>query len=189
MSDCNIIEYPGRKPTVHPTAYIDPEARVLGEVVLSEDVVVLFGSVIRGDDERVEVGRRSVVLENSLIEAPLKHPVVIGEEVLVSHNAIIHGARVGSRSLIGIGAIVLDGAVVGEGAIVAAGALVPPGKSVPNGTLVAGVPARPVRSVRDDEIRVIVGELESVHRKAEVYRKILPQKCLGGVGHHNASPH
>jgi carbonic anhydrase/acetyltransferase-like protein (isoleucine patch superfamily) len=97
---------------------------------------------------------------------------VIGENVLVSHAAIVHGARIGSGSLIGIGARVLDGAVVGEEAIVAAGAVVPPGKEVPPRTIVAGVPAKPVREVRESDLERVREELEAVHRKAAVYRRV-----------------
>lgn len=177
MYECNIIEYPGKKPKIHETAYIDPRARILGDVTLAENVVVLFGTVIRGDDDRVVIGGKSAALENSLIEAPSSYPVIIGEETLISHGAIIHGAIVGSRSLVGIGAIVLNGARIGSESIVAAGALVPPGKEVPDRTIVAGVPAKPVRKVTEEDLQTIREELESIHRKAEVYRKILPRVC------------
>lgn len=177
MERCNIIALPGREPMVDDTAYIDPMARILGEVTLGREVVVLFGAVVRGDDEKVIIGERSVVLENAIIEAPRNHPVSIGENVIVSHGAIIHGAVVESDSLIGIGAKVLDGAHVERGSIVAAGALVPPGKVVEAGTIVAGVPARPVRRVTSEDARIVREELESVHRKAMVYRRILPRVC------------
>lgn len=175
---CNIIELPGgRRPRVPSSAYIDPMARVMGDVTLGEGVVVLYGSILRGDDDRVVVGDESVVLENSLLEAPRGHPVVVGRRVLVSHGAIIHGAMVGDGALIGIGAIVLDGARVGEEAIVAAGSLVPPGREVPPRTLVMGVPARPVRELGDEDLERVRGELEAVHRKAEWYRRVLPRPC------------
>ncbi len=174
---CNVIELPGRKPKVHPTAYIDPMARIMGDVELGERVIVLYGTILRGDDDRVVVGSESVILENSLLEAPRGNPVVVGRRVLVSHGAIVHGARVGDGALIGIGAIVLDGARIGEEAIVAAGALVPPGKEVPPRTLVVGVPARPVRELTDEDLRRVREELEAVHRKAEWYRRVLPRPC------------
>lgn len=177
MNECNIIEYPGKKPKIHPAAYIDPRARVLGDVTLAENVVILFGTIIRGDDDKVVIGRESVVLENSLIEAPSNYPVIIGEETLISHGAIVHGATIGSHSLIGIGAIVLNGAKIGSESIVAAGALVPPGKVVPDRTIVAGIPARPIRKVTEEDLQTMREELESVHRKAEVYWKILPRIC------------
>ena len=174
---CNIIEYDGKKPRVPQSAYIDPLARVFGDVTLGEEVVVLYGTIIRGDDDRVVVGDRSVILENSLVEAPKGHPVNIGREALISHGAIVHGATVGDRALIGIGAIVLDGAEIGEEAIVGAGALVPPGKRVPPRTLVLGVPAKPVKELGDEDLARVREELEAVHRKAKQYRRILPRPC------------
>ena len=175
---CNIIAAPGRRPPRVPeSAYIDPMARVYGDVTLGERVVVLYGSILRGDDDSVTVGDESVILENSLLEAPRGHPVQVGRRVLVSHGAIVHGARVGDGALIGIGAIVLDGAEVGEEAIVAAGAVVPPGKRVPPRTIVAGVPARPVREATREDLERVRLELEAVHRKAEDYRRVLPRPC------------
>ncbi len=177
MNECNIIEYPGKKPRVHATAYIDPRARILGDVTLNEKVVVLYGAVIRGDDDKVIIGRKSVLLEHTLVEAPSKNPVTIGEHTLISHGAIVHGATVGSYSLVGIGAIILNGARIGHESIVAAGALVPPGKVIPDRTIVAGIPAKPIRKVTENDLVTIKEELESVHKKAEIYRKILPRIC------------
>ena len=175
MGDCRIVSLgPGLEPRVPESAYIDPGARVMGAVTLGEEVVVLFGAVIRGDDDTVTIGDRSVVLENTLIEAPKGRPVVIGREVLVSHGAIIHGARIGDGALIGIGAIVLDGAEIGEQAIVAAGAVVTPGKKIPPRTLALGVPAKPVRELTPEEIQRIREELEAVHSKKHLYRRHCP---------------
>ncbi len=169
----NVIEFEGRRPRIGENVFIDPWARILGDVSIGDNVAVLAFAVIRGDDDTVSIGRGSVILEHALVEAPKGHPVVLGENVLVSHGAIVHGARVGSNSLIGIGARVLDGAVVGEGSIVAAGAVVPPGKEVPPHTIVAGVPAKPVRGVRESDLARVREELEAVHRKALVYKRIL----------------
>ncbi|MEB3844082.1 MAG: gamma carbonic anhydrase family protein [Desulfurococcales archaeon] len=167
-----LLEFDGKRPVVGRNVFIDPQARVMGDVRISDDVVVLAFAVLRGDDDSVSIGRGSVILEHSLLEAPRGHPVVVGDNVLVSHGAIVHGARVGSGSLIGIGARVLDGAVVGENSIVAAGALVPPGKTVPPNTLVVGVPARPLRSVTMEDLARAREELMAVHRKARVYARI-----------------
>ncbi len=173
----NIVEVAGKRPVIGENVFIDPGARVMGDVRIGDDVVVLFGAILRGDDDSVTVGRRSVVLENALLEAPAGHPVVVGEEVLISHGAIVHGARVERGSLIGIGAIVLDGAVIGRESIVAAGAVVPPGKIIPPRTIVVGVPAKPVREVREEDLARVREELEAVHRKSRYYREAL--KCSG----------
>ena len=173
--DCRIVSLgPGLEPRVPASAYVDPGARVMGAVSLGERVVVMFGAVLRGDDDTVTVGDDTVILENTLIEAPRGNPVVIGSRVLVSHGAIVHGARVGDGALIGIGAIVLDGARVGEQAIVGAGAVVPPGREIPPRTLALGVPAKPVRQLTPEELARIEEELEAVHSKKNRYRQACP---------------
>jgi len=173
--DCRIVSLgPGLEPRVPESAYIDPGARIMGAVTLGEDVVVLFGSVVRGDDDTVTIGDGSAVLENSLIEAPRGHPVVIGRRVLISHGAIVHGAKIGDGALVGIGAIVLDGARVGEQAIVGAGAVVPPGREIPPRTLALGVPAKPVRELTPEELARIEEELDAVHAKKGLYRRSCP---------------
>ena len=174
---CNIIAFNGKKPVVHSSAYMDPLARIIGDVTLEEDVVVLYGTILRGDDDKVLVREEAVILENSLVEAPKGFPVTIGRRALISHGAIVHGATIGEGALVGIGAIVLDGAVVGEEAIIAAGAVVPPGKEIPPRTLALGVPAKPVKELSESDLKKVREELEAVHRKAVVYRNILPRPC------------
>ena len=171
----NIYAVNGRTPKIHSSAFVDPMARIMGDVTLKENAVVLYGTIVRGDDDSVVVERGSAILENCVVEAPRGEPVFIGEEALVSHGAIVHGAKVGGGSLIGIGAIVLDKAEVGEEAIVAAGAVVPPGKKVEPRTLVAGVPAKPIRKLGKDDIAAVKKELEAVHRKAVLYKRIFTQ--------------
>ncbi|MFB0543356.1 MAG: gamma carbonic anhydrase family protein [Candidatus Bathyarchaeia archaeon] len=130
----HIVEFEGQKPKVDPTVFLAPGVWVIGRVELGERVNVWTGTVIRGDDDTVIVGRRTIILEQCLIEAPAGMPVHIGEEALISHGAIVHGAQIGDGVLVGIGAIVLDGAKVGEGSIVGSGALVTPGTEIPPGS-------------------------------------------------------
>ncbi len=162
-----------RRPRVHHSSFVDPGARISGDVEIGPRCAILFGAAVRGDDEPVRILERSVVLEHALIEAPSGHPAVVGPGALISHGAIVHGAEVRRGALVGIGAIVLDGAVVGEESIVAAGAVVPPGRVVEPGWLVAGIPAKPVREVSADERSRTAEEIERVLAKAEVYRRHL----------------
>ena len=173
----NILPYRGKHPKIHPTAFVDPQARIMGDVTLEESVAVLYGTIIRGDDDKVTIGKNSVVLENSLIEAPENKPVSIGENVLISHGAIVHGAIIGDTSLVGIGAIVLDGAVIGEESIIAAGTLIPPGKTIPRRSLVIGIPGRIIREVEEKDIEYVKKELKAVHRKIPEYKKIFQQNA------------
>ncbi|MEM3702949.1 MAG: gamma carbonic anhydrase family protein [Candidatus Bathyarchaeia archaeon] len=165
------IPFKGKNPKIHDNSYISPFALIIGDVVIEEDVSVWPYAIIRADEEYVTLGRSSAVLEHVLIESPKGHPVEIGEKVLVSHCAVLHGCKVGSKCLIGIGAIVLDGACLEEECVIGAGAVLPPFTKVPKRTLMLGVPAKPVRKVLDEEIRVIMDDLEKIKEKAKEYKK------------------
>jgi gamma-carbonic anhydrase len=137
-----LLTFEGRRPRVHPNAFVAPTAVLVGEVIVEEEASVWFGCVLRADDAWIRVGRGSNVQDLAQIHADIEHPVSVGESVTVGHGAIIHGCTIEAEALIGIGAIVLDGATVGRTAVVAAGALVPPGSRIEDGSLVRGLPAR-----------------------------------------------
>lgn len=168
----NIYSYKGKSPRIGNNVFIDPAARVIGDVEIGDDSAVLFGAIIRGDSGKVKLGNKVVVLENVIIEAPENEYVVIGGGSLVSHGAIVHGAKIGGGVLIGIGAIILDNSYVGDEAIVGAGAVVTPNTEVPPETLVLGVPAKKVRKVTAYEKMTIAEEVDDVLRKAVEYNKI-----------------
>ena len=126
-------------------------AVVTGDVTLGEDVGIWFGCVVRGDDAPLSIGARTNVQDLTMIHADPGVPNEIGREVTIGHRCVLHGARVGDRALIGMGAILLGGSVVGEEAIVAAGAVVREGFEVPAGMLVAGVPAKVIRPLKPEE--------------------------------------
>lgn len=144
------LRYGELVPRVGKDVYVDPSARVVGSVTLADGVVVLPCAVVRGDGEPIYVGEGSVVEDSCVLHAD-EGGLAIGRNVVMGHGAVVHGARVESNTLIGMGATVLKDAVVGEGCLVAAGALVPEGMQVPPGSLVMGVPARVVRPVSDEQ--------------------------------------
>jgi carbonic anhydrase/acetyltransferase-like protein (isoleucine patch superfamily) len=166
-----ISPFAGRHPRIHPDAFVDISARLIGRVILEAGASVWPGAVLRADDEEIRVGAASAILDLCLLEAPAGRPVVVEAGALVSHHACLHGAIVRGGALVGIGAIVLDGAVVGEGALVGAGALVPPGMEVPPGVLVLGQPAKVVRELRPSERENVVRQLADLRAKAEIYRQ------------------
>lgn len=137
---------------IHPTAYVAPNATIVGEVHLAAGVSVWFGSVLRGDNAPIIIGERTNVQELSLIHVDVGEPCALGEGVTVGHRAVLHSATIEDGALIGIGAIVLNGAVVGQEALVGAGALVTRGMVVPPRHLALGIPARVVRRLTDEEI-------------------------------------
>lgn len=145
--------YEGRSPLIHPSVWLAPGSVVVGDVTLEEDASVWYGAVLRGDINSIRIGARSNVQDQCVVHVTRdQYSTSIGEEVTVGHRAVIHGATVESGALVGIGAVVLDGARIGRNAWVAAGALVPPGMSVEPDTLVAGVPAKVIRRLTEDEL-------------------------------------
>jgi carbonic anhydrase/acetyltransferase-like protein (isoleucine patch superfamily) len=138
----------GRFPRVHPTAYIDFSAQVIGDVEIGEESSIWMCVVIRGDVHRIRIGRRSNVQDGTVVHVMKDtHPTTIGDEVTIGHGALVHGCTIEDRCLIGMGAILLNGAHVGSGSIVAAGSLVPEGTRIPPRSLVMGVPGKVKRTL------------------------------------------
>ncbi|WP_299429775.1 gamma carbonic anhydrase family protein [uncultured Meiothermus sp.] len=131
-----------RAPHIHPTAFIAPNALIVGQVEIGEKASVWFGAVVRADTEKVVIGAGSNVQDGAILHADPGEPCILGQNVTVGHRAVVHGAQVEEGALIGIGAVVLNQARVGKGAMVGAGAVVPPGMEIPSGMLAIGIPAR-----------------------------------------------
>jgi gamma-carbonic anhydrase len=146
-----VVRHHGVMPTVHPSVFVAEGACLIGEVELGEDASVWYNAVLRGDINRIRVGRRSNVQDGVIVHVTRQFPVEIADEVTVGHQAMLHGCRIDDYALIGMNAVVLDNAHVGAYAIVAAGAVVREQSVIPEGVLVAGVPAKIIRPVTDDE--------------------------------------
>jgi carbonic anhydrase/acetyltransferase-like protein (isoleucine patch superfamily) len=145
--------YRGQSPRIHPTAYVDESAQVIGDVEVGEESSVWMCVVIRGDVHRIRIGRRSNVQDGSVVHAMKDtHPTLIGDSVTIGHAAVVHGCTVDDQCLIGMGAILLNGAHVGAQSIVAAGALVTEGMKVPPRSLVMGSPGKVKRLLTHAEI-------------------------------------
>ena len=154
---------PGRTPRIHPGAWVDPAALVIGDVELAEGVSIWPFAVVRGDEgQYIRIGRNSNVQDGAVVHVTPDNPCLIGEGVTIGHRCVVHGCTVGNNVRIGIGAVVLTGAVIEDNAQVGAGAVVPQGKVVAAGTLVMGVPAKTVRPMNEDE-------LEDIRRNALEY--------------------
>jgi carbonic anhydrase/acetyltransferase-like protein (isoleucine patch superfamily) len=144
-------------PRVHPTAFVDASAQVIGDVHLGAESSIWMNTVVRGDVNHVRIGARSNLQDLTLVHVMRDtHPTIIGDAVTVGHSVVVHGCTVEDRCLIGMGAILLNGCRIGTGSIVAAGALVPEGMVVPPGSLVMGTPARVTRTVTPGEAASIV---------------------------------
>lgn len=152
-----IIPFDGKLPVVHDTAWIAPNATLIGDVTIGPGASVWFGAVLRGDMDRIVLGAGSNLQDNVVVHTDVGVAAIIGENVGVGHLALIHGATVGDGCLIGMGAKLLNRSLIGDGAFVAAGALVLEGQEVPAGHLVAGVPAKdrgPMQDAMAERVRV-----------------------------------
>ena len=132
--------------------WVAPDAHVIGDVTLGEDVGVWFGSVLRGDNDPLVVGARSNIQEGTMMHTDAGFPLTVGEDCTIGHHAILHGCTIGDCSLVGMGATILNGAVIGDNCLIGANALVTEGKQIPEGSLVIGAPAKVVRELSADEI-------------------------------------
>jgi carbonic anhydrase/acetyltransferase-like protein (isoleucine patch superfamily) len=143
-------------PKVHPTAYIDQSAQVIGDVEIGEESSIWMNVVIRGDVNTIRIGDRTNIQDGTIIHVMRDtHPTRIGHEVTVGHAAVLHGCTIHDRVLIGMGAMLLNGAEIGEDSIVAAGTLVPEEKKFPARSLLMGRPAMLKRELTDKEVATI----------------------------------
>lgn len=136
---------------IHDTAFVAPNATVVGRVTIGREASVWFGAVIRAELDTVTIGDRSNIQDGTIVHVDQGHPVVIGQNVTVGHRAVIHGAIVEDNCIVGIGAILLNGCRIGANSIVGAGALVPEGKAYPPNSVLMGIPAKVVKTLTDEQ--------------------------------------
>ena len=148
-----IRPFRGKHPQIHPTAFVEASAQIIGDVHIGAESSVWFNAVVRGDVFHIRIGERTNVQDGSVIHVSNgTHATILEDEVTIGHNVTLHGCHVERGSLIGIGAIVMDGARVGASSLVAAGALVSPGTVIPPRSLVMGVPAKVKRELTGEEV-------------------------------------
>ncbi|GAA0283426.1 gamma carbonic anhydrase family protein [Alteraurantiacibacter aestuarii] len=161
----SIVSYRGRTPRIDPTAFVAPNATIIGDVEIGPHASVWYNCVLRADLGRIVIGARSNVQDGTVIhtEGPRDGhegdvlDTVIGADALIGHMAVLHGCTIEDHGFVGMGAIVMDRARVCSGGMLGAGAMLTPGKVLPGGELWAGRPARPMRQLRADE-RAGLGE-------------------------------
>jgi carbonic anhydrase/acetyltransferase-like protein (isoleucine patch superfamily) len=153
--------YRGRLPDVHPTAYVDESAQVIGDVAIGPESSIWMQVVVRGDVNRIRIGARTNVQDGTVVHVMRDtHPTAIGDDVTVGHAAVLHGCTIADRVLVGMGSILLNGATIGADSMVAAGSLVTERTVVPPRSLVMGRPATVRRTLSDDEVRSVLGYAE-----------------------------
>lgn len=148
-----ILDYKGIEPQINESAFVAPNATVIGDVTIEEYASVWFGSVLRGDIAPIRIGRHSNIQDLSVLHESPDMPLIIGDHVTVGHKVTLHSCTIGDNALIGMDSTILDGAEIGEGAFIGAGSLVTPGTKIPPGTLAFGRPAKVVRDLTEADIR------------------------------------
>jgi len=146
-----ILPFNGKAPRIHSSAYVAPNAVIVGDVEIAEDASVFYGVVIRADVGSIRIGARSNIQDNSVIHTEEDSPTVIGEDVTVGHQALVHACTVGDGTLVGMQSSLLSRSVIGAGCIIGGGAVVLEGQEIPAGSLAAGLPAKVRRELSAEE--------------------------------------
>lgn len=152
-------------PNIAENTFIAPGAIIIGKVSIDAGSSVWHNAVIRGDMNKIEIGKNTNIQDNSVIHVCSDYPTIIGDNVTIGHGAIVHGCTIGNNVLIGMNATILDGAIIKDGSIIGANALVSQGKTFPKESLILGVPAKVVKKVSKEE-------LENLPKHALEYRKL-----------------
>ena len=179
-----LLEFKGKKPRIHKTAFVHPAATVIGEVTMGEYSSVWPSAVVRGDFAGIKIGRYVCIQDNAVVhsadiyrEKGVKYlPVKIGDYVIVGHNALLHGCTVEDNCIIGGGSVIFDGARVRKGSLVGLGAVVLEGVEVPPRTIVVGIPARPLRELTNEELKRTIEHARNYAKLAKKYRYLTAER-------------
>lgn len=159
MDGVSLIEIHGRRPRIHDSAFIAPGCRLIGDIEIGPDVSIWYNCVLRADVNFMRIGARTNIQDGSVCHvdsprpgAPDGHPLIIGEDVLIGHLAMVHGCVLADRAFVGLGAIVMDGCAIDSDGMLAAGAMLTPGRRIGTRELWAGRPAKLMRALSDEEL-------------------------------------
>jgi len=160
----------GKKPQVHPSAFVSEAAYVVGNVEIGENSNIWPGAVIRGDFGRMVIGKNTSIEDNCVVHSG--EDLVIGDNVIVGHTAVVHCKKVGDNTMIGINAVLLQGAEIGESCMIAAGALITPNMKIPDRSLVMGSPAKIKEHLSDEKVAMIRLGADAYVSIAQEYKKL-----------------
>ncbi len=162
-----ILPVKGIHPQIPENCFVAPNATIVGDVVMGDDCSVWFNAVIRGDVNSIRIGNKVNIQDGAVIHCTYeKTKVLLGNNVSIGHNALVHGCTVGDNVLVGMGSIVMDNVVIGENSIIAAGAVVLEGTHVQPGSIYAGVPAKKVKDISPELLK---GEVERIANNYLMY--------------------
>jgi carbonic anhydrase/acetyltransferase-like protein (isoleucine patch superfamily) len=161
-----------KKPKIHSSVFIAKNSNVIGNVEIAEDSSVWFNCLLRGDGNYIKIGKRTNIQDGTIVHIDSKkYPTDIGDDVTIGHGCIIHATTIRSAVLVGMGAIVLDGSEIESNVIVGAGSLVPPGSLLESGSLYIGSPCKRIRSINENDYKMIINTSKDYVHHAKVYKK------------------
>lgn len=165
--------YLDKQPEVHESVFIAPGSHIIGDVKIGKESTVWFNAVLRGDEGPITIGERTSIQDNVTCHLYEGSPLVVGDEVTVGHNAILHGCTIDNRCIIGMGSTILDGVEIGEECIIGANTLISNGKKIPPRSLVVGSPGKVVRELTDKDLELIQLSIDSYVQKGKEYKLAL----------------
>ncbi len=158
MKDVSLIEFNGKRPQIHDTAFVAPGCRLIGDVRIAEGASIWYNCVLRADVNYIEIGARTNIQDGTVVHCDADYdevrpgwPTIIGEDVLIGHMAMVHGVKLHDRSFVGLGAIVMDGCEIESGGMIAAGGMLTPGKVIAAGEMWGGRPAKKMRDLTPEQ--------------------------------------
>lgn len=169
------IPYHDVSPSLATNVFVAPGAFLIGDVTVGEESTIWFNAVLRGDEGPITIGQRCSIQDNATIHLYEGAPVIVEDEVTVGHNAILHGCKIGRRSIVGMGATVLDHAEIGEECIIGANTLIPSGKKFPPRSLIIGSPGKVVRELTPADLEMIQESIDSYVDKGYAFRQQLSE--------------
>ena len=166
----SIYQLGDHAPEIDASSFVADSATVIGKVSLHANTSVWFGATLRGDNERITIGENSNVQEGTVMHTDIGHPLTVGKNVTIGHQAMLHGCTIGDGALIGIQAVILNGAKIGAGCLVGAGALVTEGKEFPENSLIIGSPAKAVRTLTAEDTARLLASADSYVQRGQLFK-------------------
>lgn len=161
--------YKGKLPQIDENVFIAPTSVLAGDVQIKKDSSIWYGVTIRADENKVIIGEKTNIQENTVVHVCKEHPTIIGEGVTIGHKAIVHGAEIGDYTLIGMGAIVLDGVKIGKNCLIGAGSLVTSGTVIEDGMMAFGSPAKVIKPLTHEQIQSLYDSADNYVELSKEY--------------------
>ena len=166
-----VLPYKGVWPTIADDVFIAPGAMVIGNVTIDAGASIWYNAVVRGDSAPIRIGRRTNIQDNCTLHVNADAPLTIGEDCTIGHNAVVHGATLGDRVLVGMSAVILSHAQIGSEVIVGASAVISEHKQIPARTLALGLPAKVVRELKAEELEYLQESAAGYCERALAHRQ------------------